>query len=58
MPALRIAECQSCQAYLKEVDLRRDGHAIPLVEDLATPELDVWAEERGLWKICRNLVGL
>ena len=58
VPGLRVAECQACQAYVKEVDLRRDGHAIPLVEDLATPELDVWAEERGLWKICRNLVGL
>lgn len=58
VPGLRIAECQGCQAYLKEVDLRKDGHAVPLVEDLATPELDVWAEERGLWKICRNLMGL
>jgi FdhE protein len=58
VPGLRLAECQSCQGYLKEVDLRREGHAIPVVEDLATPELDLWAGERGLWKICRNLVGL
>ncbi len=58
VPALRLAECESCQAYLKEVDLRLDGHAVPVVDDLATPELDVWAGERGLWKICRNLMGL
>jgi len=57
-PHLRIEECGSCRAYLKAVDLRRDGGAVPIVEDLASPELDLWAQERDLWKICRNLVGL
>lgn len=57
-PHLRIEECGSCRAYLKAVDLRRDGGAVPIVEDLASPELDLWAQEHELWKICRNLVGL
>ncbi len=57
-PYLRIEECGACRAYLKAVDLRREGAAVPLVDDLASPELDVWADERGLWKISRNLMGL
>jgi len=57
-PHLRIEECVSCKAYLKAVDLRRDGFAVPEVDDLASIELDVWCEERGLWKISRNLLGM
>lgn len=57
-PHLRIEECLSCKAYLKSVDLRRDGFAVPEVDDLASVELDVWCEERGLRKISRNLLGL
>lgn len=57
-PHLRVEECATCKAYLKAVDLRRDGFAVPEVDDLASVELDVWCEERGLWKISRNLLGL
>lgn len=57
-PHLRIEECQACRCYLKTVDLRRDGTAVPLVEDIASVELDIWAEEKGLRKICPNLLGL
>lgn len=57
-PYLQVAECSSCRAYVKTVDLRRLGTAVPVVEDLASPELDVWADERGLWKISRNLFGM
>ncbi len=57
-PYLRIEECSTCRAYVKAVDLRREGTAVPVVDDLASPELDVWADERGLWKIARNLMGM
>ena len=43
---------------MKEVDQRSDGRAEPTVEDLATPELDLWARERGLTKLRLNLLGL
>ena len=56
-PHLRIDECQSCKAYLKSVDLRQDGRAVPLVEDIASIELDLWAGERDLWKVCPNVLG-
>jgi formate dehydrogenase accessory protein FdhE len=55
---LRIEECATCKAYLKSVDLRRDGFAVPEVDDVASVELDLWSEQRGLWKISRNLLGL
>ncbi|MEQ1855354.1 MAG: formate dehydrogenase accessory protein FdhE [Longimicrobiales bacterium] len=55
---LRIDECSSCAHYIKTVDLRRRGDAVPLVEDLATPELDLWAGDRGLTKGRKNLFGL
>ena len=58
LPHLRIEECQSCGVYMKSVDLRRLGTAVPLVEDIASVELDIWAQEQGLQKIERNLLGL
>ncbi len=58
LPHLRIEECQSCGVYMKSVDLRQLGIAVPLVEDIASVELDIWAQEQGLQKIERNLLGL
>lgn len=57
-PHVRVHECETCGTYLKEIDLRRDGRAMPLVDDIATVELDLWAAEQGLEKIERNLLGL
>ncbi|MDG2040472.1 MAG: formate dehydrogenase accessory protein FdhE, partial [Ilumatobacter sp.] len=55
---MRIEACQTCRRYLKSVDRRVLGFADPLVDDLATPELDLWATEHGLNKIAPNLLGL
>jgi formate dehydrogenase accessory protein FdhE len=55
---VRVDECSSCHRYIKTVDLRQRGDASPLVEDLATPELDLWAQEQGLTKGRVNLFGL
>ena len=55
---VRVEACRTCRRYLKSVDLRIVGVAEPLVEDLATPELDLWAVEQGLEKITPNLLGL
>ena len=57
-PHVRVEACPHCRCYLKSVDLRVSGVADPLVDDLATPELDLWAEEQGLEKIAPNLLGL
>ena len=57
-PHVRVEACATCRRYLKSVDLRVSGFAEPLVDDLATPELDLWAAEQGLEKITPNLLGL
>ena len=57
-PHVRVEECQVCHTYLKAIDLRADGLAIPIVDELASVELDLWAEEASLEKLQRNLLGL
>jgi len=57
-PHVRIDECEACRTYLKTVDLRRQGTSVPIVEDLATPELDLWARARGLTKGRTNVLGM
>jgi FdhE protein len=58
LPHVRLDECSSCARYLKTVDLRSRGDAVPLVDDLASVELDLWASERGLTRVEMNLFGL
>jgi formate dehydrogenase accessory protein FdhE len=57
LPHVRVEACKTCRGYLKSVDLRVIGIAEPLVDDLATPELDLWAIEQGLEKIVQNVLG-
>jgi FdhE protein len=57
-PHVRIETCDSCKRYIKGVDLTRLGLAEPLVDDVATAALDLWAVEKGYTKIELNLVGL
>ena len=58
LPHVRVESCRTCRRYLKSVDLRVLGLAMPLVDDLATVELDLWAAEQGLEKIAPNVLGL
>lgn len=55
---VRVEACDSCGSYLKSVDLTRDGHAIPVVDELATPALSIYAQENGYTKIEPNLLGM
>ena len=55
---VRIEACDSCKSYIKGVDLTRLGFADPLVDDVATAALDLWALEKGYTKIELNLIGL
>lgn len=58
VPHVRIDACGGCNGYLKSVDLRLDGTAVPLADEVATVALDVWAVREGLFKIHRNILGL
>ena len=57
-PHVRLEECGSCRTYLKAIDLREDGLAVPVVDELASVELDLWAAGQGLSKRRKNLLGL
>ena len=57
-PHVRIEGCRSCQTYLKAIDLRTDGTAVPEVDELAAVELDLWAGEQGLTKLQKNVLAL
>ena len=57
-PHVRVEGCGSCRTYLKAIDLRMDGNAVPEVDELAAVELDLWAAEQGLAKLQKNVLGL
>jgi FdhE protein len=57
-PHVRVDACATCRTYLKTCDLRAAGRAVPLVDEIASVELDLWAGEQGLDKLQRNLLGL
>ncbi|MAG69371.1 MAG: formate dehydrogenase accessory protein FdhE [Vicinamibacterales bacterium] len=58
LPHVRIEACASCRTYLKVVDLRAEGSPAPLVDEIASVELDLWCDEQGLVKLQRNLFGM
>lgn len=55
---IRIEACDNCQTYIKAIDLTKDGHAVPVADELASVSLNVWAEEHGYTKYEPNLLGL
>jgi FdhE protein len=57
-PQARVEACDTCKHYLKAIDLTGDGRAVPLVDEVATGALDLWAADRAYRKIARNIVGL
>jgi FdhE protein len=58
--AARVDTCSTCRAYIKTFDLRQDGarDIVPLVDDVATLTLDVWAREHGYSRPTRSLAGV
>lgn len=58
VPHVRVEACDLCKAYIKSIDLTRDGRAVPMVDEIATVALDIWAEEHGYSKIEPNLLGM
>jgi FdhE protein len=55
---VRIEACDTCKHYIKGIDLTRFGHAEPLVDEIYSAPLDLWAREHGYKKIELNLVGV
>jgi formate dehydrogenase accessory protein FdhE len=54
---VRVDVCDTCHTYLKTIDLTKTGLAVPVVDELATIPLDLWAREHGYHKLQMNLLG-
>lgn len=55
---VRVEACDSCKCYIKAVDLTKNGRAVPVVDEIATIPLNIWAEEHGYLKIAPNVMGM
>ena len=55
---VRIDACDTCRTYIKTIDMTKDGLADPVVDDIATVTLDLWARERGYQRLRENLLRL
>jgi FdhE protein len=58
LPYIRVECCDSCRVYIKSIDLSKNGLADPLVDELASIPLDLWAQEHGYTKLRPNLLGM
>ncbi len=55
---IRVECCDTCKTYIKSVNLTKNGLADPLVDELASAPLDLWAREHGYTKLQCNLLGM
>lgn len=55
---VRVECCDSCRCYIKTVDLTRNGLADPMVDEIASIPLDLWARGQGYSKLQSNLLML
>lgn len=55
---VRVEACDTCGCYIKTVDLTKNGRAVPIVDELATIPLNLWAQEHSYVKVQANLLGI
>jgi FdhE protein len=55
---VRVEACDACHSYIKTVDLTKNGNAVPVVDELATIPLNLWASEHGYLKLQHNFLGI
>jgi FdhE protein len=55
---VRVEACHSCRSYIKTVDLTKSGLAEPIVDEMASIPLDLWAQKQGYTKLQCNLMQL
>jgi len=55
---VRVEGCDSCRSYIKTVDLTKSGLAEPIVDEMASIPLDLWAQKQGYAKLQCNLLQL
>ena len=57
-PYVRVECCDTCRCYIKTVDLTKSGLAEPIVDEIASIPLDLWAQQQGYAKVQANLMQL
>jgi formate dehydrogenase accessory protein FdhE len=57
LPHIRVEACETCKFFVRTIDLTKDGHAVPVVDDLAAISLTLWAHEHGYNNLQPNLLG-
>ena len=57
LPWVHVDVCETCGGYFKTVDQRPCPEAVPVVDDLATLDLDRWARDQGLVRVQETLFG-
>ena len=57
-PHIRVDCCDRCKRYLKTIDFTKTGLADPIVDELATIPLDLWARDHGYEKLELNILQL
>lgn len=55
-PHVRVEACDTCRFYIRSIDLTKDGHAVPLIDDLAAIPLTLWANEHNYSRLRSNLL--
>jgi len=55
---VRVDACDTCHTYIKSIDLSKNGNAVPVVDELATLSLNLWAQENDYHKLQPNLFGV
>jgi FdhE protein len=55
---IRVEACDTCKNYSLCIDLTKNGHAIPIVDELAALPLNIWAQQNAYTKIQSNLFGM
>jgi FdhE protein len=54
----RVEACETCRSYIEAIDLTKDGHAIPVVDELTCIPLGLWAAGQNYHKVQPNLFGM
>jgi FdhE protein len=57
-PHIRVECCDACHTYIKSIDFAKNGLADPMVDELASIPLDLWAQSHGYAKLRPNLLGM
>ncbi len=55
---VRVEACDRCRSYIKTVDMTKSGRAEPIVDEMASIPLDLWAQKQGYTKLQCNLMQL